>query len=341
MDKKESSPTDIVRKGGEETQLHGENSAIDIVTSGDELRDVFSRVQHNLNVVHINCQSISAHYMQMLSTFNSNAIDAILVSETFLKPTTNSDEFSLPGFALIRNDREDKGGGGVAIYLRKEISSKIVESSPSNYSMSAEHLFIEILYKGTKVLLGVYYSPSLRINYFAQLKNLLEKHRRKYEYFITMGDFNTDLIKNDRRSKKLLNIIDDYDLYVLPLRQTHFAPHKQASKLDLIIVSSICDVEKYGQLAGCFSYHDILYLSYRLKIKDEVPIAPLTTQTGDGEPFWQSTRVREALARQLKAMKKYKISQLTDDFTEYTTCREQVKKLETEFKRERKKCVTI
>ena len=227
----------------------------------------FSTCLKNFNVIHINAQSIPAHFPDMLASFESCNIHAILVSESWLKPCLPSSCYSLPGFQLIRNDRIGKGGGGVAIYLRSHISCSIVSSSiqppPAD---SAEHLLIEVLMSHTRILLGVFYSPSPLNNYFISLENLLEEMLPLYSHSILMGDFNTCLLKDDTRSKKLLAITESCNLHILPLSATHVSPGCNPSLLDLIMVSSTDFVSKHGQCpADAFSFHDLIYLSYNIR----------------------------------------------------------------------------
>lgn len=106
----------------------------------------------------------------------STNIHAILVSETFLKPCLPLTSFALPGFHLIRNDRTEKGGGGVAIYIRSHIPFSILDKSPSPYSRTSEHLIIQVLFGTLKLLLGVFYSPSSQKNYFEKFEELLENY---------------------------------------------------------------------------------------------------------------------------------------------------------------------
>lgn len=231
----------------------------------DDVSSVFSNYPNNLNVVHINAQSIPAHYPDLLATFTNENIDAILVSESFLKPSLPSLQFSLPGYILIRNDRTGKGGGGVAVYLRSNICYKIISCSPSAYNESAEYMILEITRNFSKILLIVLYSPSLHIDYFNLLENLLHDYCPLYRDIIILGDFNTCILKSDTRANKLLNILSSFNLHLLPLSATHKSPNCTPSLLDLIIVSMPSNVNIHGQFPSCFSYHDLIYLSYNIR----------------------------------------------------------------------------
>ena len=233
----------------------------------DVLENTFSDVPKNFNVVHINAQSIPAHYPDMLLAFDNKNIHAVLVSETWFSPCLLSTSFSLPGFQLFRNDRINRAGGGVAIYVRSSIPCSVVNiSPPTSSSDTAQHMFLELTLSHTKVLLGVFYSPSLRVDYFLTLEKLLEDLTPGYSHSILMGDFNTCLLKNDQRSKRLISVIESSDLHILPHGATHFFPNCTPSLLDLTIVSSVNHVAKHGQCAAdAFSYHDLLFLSYKIR----------------------------------------------------------------------------
>lgn len=109
------------------------------------LVDTFSNFPKKFYVLHINTQSVPAHYPDLLASFDCDNVHAILISETLLKPCLPTSSFSIPNFHLIHNDCIGKGGGGVAIYIRNHIPFTIVSKSPSEYSETAEHIFIEIL----------------------------------------------------------------------------------------------------------------------------------------------------------------------------------------------------
>lgn len=307
------------------------------------LHQVFLKFLYYLNVVHINAQSISRHHLEFLATFGrAHNIDAILVSETFLKPTMDSIRYSLPGFKLIRNDREGKPGGGVAIYLRQDIDFNFVAHSSPHYSKSAEHLFIEIYLRGTKVLLGVYYNPSMHINYLPSFEDLLMHLRPQYKHILILGDFNTCLLKDNKRSQSLKRILQSYNLHLPNLQPTHFAPKTKPSLLDLIIVSDHSKLMKHGQLTGCFSHHDILFVSYKVPSPKKNLYYNFnieTTVTGNQQPatvsipLWRTPAVRQALCRQLKAKKILKRKRTSSLLHTYQRCRNDVKKFEDKHKR--------
>lgn len=234
-------------------------------TLGDTLRQNFNISSNQLlNVCHINAQSIPSHYNDLLEAFCGTNVHAILISESWFKPHLLSTSYSLPGFILIRNDRVDKRGGGVAIYLRSDLPYTVVKQSSHN-SYTAEYLFLEVRVKGVKTILGVVYCPP-SVDYFSDLESALESLGSEYVHHIIMGDFNTDLLTpTSPRTLKLQNIIKSMGLHILPLHATHHNPNVD-TWLDLMLISSLSLIATHGQCsAPGFSRHDAIFVSYILK----------------------------------------------------------------------------
>lgn len=233
---------------------------------GEQLHESFSNSKNNLNICHINAQSIPSHYSDLLNTFTINSLHACLVSESFLKPSLPSSSFSLPGFNLIRNDRIGKGCGGVAIYIRTELKYKILATSPQTYSGSLEYIFIEVTINPTvRVLLGVVYAPPT-IDYFSTLELLLETHSPQYDHVVIMGDFNTCPLRQDIRAKKLINLTSSVNISILDLNTTYHV-NDSHSWLDHILTRDKTRITCHGQLAAPgFSHHDLLFASYKISI---------------------------------------------------------------------------
>ncbi|KAJ0182642.1 hypothetical protein K1T71_002011 [Dendrolimus kikuchii] len=252
-----------------------DDSFSSIPSLNDILTAQFSDKTRNFNAVHINAQSIPAHFTDMLATFNCMNIHAILVSESWLKPVLSSTSYILPGYRLIRNDRVGSRGGGVAIYLRDHVPFKIINLSTQPPPPDAgEHIFIEVEMQHTKVLVGVYYCPSSSINFFPSFENLLENLVPTYAHTIIMGDFNTCLLKDDNRSISFKSTSESCNLSVLPLCATHHSPNSNPTLLDLMLVSCPDLVSNHGQYsADAFSYHDLIFLSYQVrppKVKSKI-----------------------------------------------------------------------
>ncbi|CAG9132815.1 unnamed protein product [Plutella xylostella] len=247
-------------------------SADDDLTLGQVLSKDFAPHSKQLNVCHINAQSIPAHYSELLDTFSSGTSHAILVSESWLKPTLPSTSYCLPGYILVRNDREGCRGGGVAIYLKSNILYKVLAHSQAR-NAPAEYLLLE-LNLGCKVLLGVVYCPPTN-DYFSSLESVLEIHVSNYSHHLVMGDFNTDLLVSDSRSRKLLSIVDSVNLKVLPLMATHHS-NTSDTLIDLILSSDDSLIATHGQhLAPGFSRHDLIFCSYKIRIPKAKPVVLL------------------------------------------------------------------
>ncbi|KAL4720530.1 hypothetical protein ACJJTC_014840, partial [Scirpophaga incertulas] len=90
-------------------------------TNSPSLNEQLSSIFHprDLNIAHINAQSVPSHYFELLVSFNNISLDILMISETFLKPSLQSTQYSIPGYVLVRNDRTGKGGGGVAMAKRR------------------------------------------------------------------------------------------------------------------------------------------------------------------------------------------------------------------------------
>lgn len=251
------------------------HSALDLDSSSDSvstsfslserLNQHFSDFKKHFNICHINAQSIPQHFHELYDTFHSTPINAILISESWLNPSYSSTLCSLPGYVLLRNDRVNKRGGGVALYLQSNIPHKVLAASPSPYTGSIEFIMLEVVVNGTKIFLGVVYCPP-SINYFSDFESLVSLYCAEYSHHIIMGDFNTDVLKDTNRTRDLQAILRSNCLHLLPLNPTHHNDSTEDTLLDLMLVSSLAHVVDHGQfLAPGFSRHDLIYLSYNVK----------------------------------------------------------------------------
>ena len=72
------------------------------------------------NVNHLT--SSKFEQIKLLLTTNSDCIDILFLTETFLKPSSCDSLYNIPGFTLLRKDRLHKAGGGVAVYCSNALT---------------------------------------------------------------------------------------------------------------------------------------------------------------------------------------------------------------------------
>ena len=117
-------------------------------------------VPHNiLKISHANVRSVKTpgklDELHMLA--NTEKIDILTLSETWLDNTFPSELLSIEGFGIpIRKDRKVGPGGGVAIYARDWLPcTRRADLEADN----SECLWVEFRLDFGLVLLGVYYRP--------------------------------------------------------------------------------------------------------------------------------------------------------------------------------------
>ena len=157
-----------------------------------EIKDV----QHlkGIKMVHLNIRSILKSMDQIRQNFNG--MDLILISETWLGPAIPDAALAIPGYNLIRQDRnhpEGKKGGGLCVYIKSTFKIEIMDECFNKVTDDYELVGITIKDPYIKPfnVLGIYRPPSGRQQVFMKylnenLTNLISDRR---ELFL-IGDFN-------------------------------------------------------------------------------------------------------------------------------------------------------
>lgn len=97
-------------------------------------------------------------FEELSSIISDFQFDIIGISETWLSNGISSDRYKLPGYDLIRSDRQGTcGGGGVAIFIRNTINFRVY--SLNEVDSGLEHLCVIIKSKGVRLGVCVIYRP--------------------------------------------------------------------------------------------------------------------------------------------------------------------------------------
>ena len=71
-----------------------------------------------------NIRSIVSKTDELTYYLSSNNISVAALTETWLKDTMATEFFEIDGYSMIRNDRNGRRGGGVAVYIKNSLSYK-------------------------------------------------------------------------------------------------------------------------------------------------------------------------------------------------------------------------
>ena len=129
-----------------------------------ELKKVRLKNPKNLIIGNQNINSISRKFNQ-LKCLITNRVDILVLTETKLDETFITCRFLIDGFSSpFTLDRNQKGGG-ILIYVRGDIPSKLLIKH--SFPNDIEALFVEINVRKSKWLLfGTYHPPSQNDQYY-------------------------------------------------------------------------------------------------------------------------------------------------------------------------------
>lgn len=216
---------------------------------------VLTKYKNGFNVCHINAQSLHNKIDELRLLFENSNMDAICISETWLKKDIGDSLYAINGYMLFRHDRV-KHAGGVAIYLKNSIACKV--NCISEIEEKVEYIFLEICQGDNKLLLGCVYRKNRSIN-IMPLITRLENITLMFPNILIAGDFNSNILIDTclTNAMKSLNLVP-----VNSSTPTHFSSSTN-TLLDLFFVESSSKVLHYNQLSvPSFSKHDLIFVSY-------------------------------------------------------------------------------
>ena len=161
--------------------------------------------QHCISIIHSNIRSIR----NKLEFIKNNLLDfdILCFTETHLDASIDSNSLSLSNAydAPYRKDRTNHGGG-LLIYLNTNIISQRMTNLEIYWN---ESIWIKIKQKSESFLLGVLYSPKTSdVKFFEQLNLNIEAALEISKRVIIVGDFNDDLLNDNKHYLKDVLLIN-------------------------------------------------------------------------------------------------------------------------------------
>ncbi|XP_046748859.1 uncharacterized protein LOC124412786 [Diprion similis] len=242
----------------------------------DRVIKAFPRVDQFavLNVCSLNAQCLMAHFCEFKEFFKVNPYHVIGVVETWLCDAIPDHQVVLPGYVLLRVDRHSKRGGGVAVFVRKELNARLLSSSIGAVdAILPEYLIAEVWGPSQhKILIAIVYRPP-KAGYMCTFEDDYIARMVNYKFACVLGDFNADLLFNNDKAVRLRDFFVKTGISIVPLRPTTHTVDAN-TWIDVCAVSHFAALESWGQSGQPFlSSHDLIY--FCLKHKHPKPVRRL------------------------------------------------------------------
>ena len=157
-------------------------------------------------------------------------IDVLLVSETKIDDSFPNGNFLIDGFSTPYRLDRNSNGGGLMLFVRKDICSNLVEPDEK----PIEDFYGELNLRNDKWLLNCSYNPHKNNigNHLKALSDFLDSHSSTYEKILILGDFNVEA--DDQNMK---TFCDSYSLTSLIKQPTCYKNPSHPKCIDLILTN--------------------------------------------------------------------------------------------------------
>ena len=226
----------------------------------------------SFSVLHLNVRSLNKNFKHFKDFFASLKLkfSVLCFSETWAEEDISKNSlFQLEGYNLIHQNRKDRKGGGLAIFVDKIFTFKLRDDLSIN-SNSIESLTIEIFNKKTKniILSAIYRPPDGDLeageNY---LRDILSKTIKTKKTIIFAGDFNLNVLHydQDKKNQNFVILLFEFGMILTTNRPTRVC-RSSATAIDHVITNCVLNSEfKSSIIKVDISDHFPIVFSFKLK----------------------------------------------------------------------------
>lgn len=143
------------------------------------------------------------------------------LNETFLNETVQDFEICIPGYHVIRRDRKDRQGGGVAVYIKSNISFIRHTNLETD---RIEAIWFEIILTHIKNLMCcvLYRPPDSGTEWYDHFHEMIAVPCNNFSDLVIIGDFNLNLLGgNNSRWLLDLEMYNLKQIIKVPTRETN------------------------------------------------------------------------------------------------------------------------
>ena len=219
MDKKSHS-CETPNKGSTESAQTGDPKEI--------LKNLRLKNVNRLICAQLNINSLRNKFESLINIINNN-IDILMISETKLDISFPTGQFHIHGFSEPYRFDRNSSGGGILLYIREDIPSKLILTK-----MTIEGFFVEINLRKKRWLLCCSYNPKkpLISEHLNEIGKNLDLLLSKYDNFMLIGDLNAEPTE-----AAVSDFCEIYNLKHLIKDKTCFKNPTKPTCIDLIVTN--------------------------------------------------------------------------------------------------------
>ena len=168
----------------------------------------FKQIDANENEFRLAClntRSLFPKLDEVVNFVKTYNFSVFVVNESWLDESVGDLNIQIPGYNVVRRDR-NRQGGGVCIYVMSNLKYTVL----NGYGIDIESAWICVNIDSGKVVVGtVYRPPSADKLYDDSILNELEKITAMYENVILLGDLNIDCLKKGLSQTNFIGHLED------------------------------------------------------------------------------------------------------------------------------------
>ena len=197
---------------------------------------------------HLNINSLVNKFDSLIGQV-AGSTNILMVSETKIDESFTKGQVIIEGFGVPYRVDWNGDGGGIMLFVRKDISSKLLSIENS----LTWHFFVEINLRKKKWLLSCSYNPDRENieNHLETLSNNLVLYSFSYENLIIIGDFNICV-----EDISMSGFCDTFDFKSIIKGATCYQNLENPSSIGLILTNNPRSLRISGVIeAGLLDFH--------------------------------------------------------------------------------------
>lgn len=219
------------------------------------------------DICHVNTRSLLGHFDQFKDFFLDNEFHFIGVTESWLHADIDDNLVRLDNYNSVRNDRVDRRGGGVIVYIRKGFKFEVILRESQDF---IEIIWVKVFVKKETFIIATIYRPPNTDSsaFFSTFEDTLIDIYATYDNIFCLGDFNINMLNVDSTlTSNLLTLIEPLNLVQIMDEPTRIT-ESTASLIDLILTNSE-NITGKGTIDCPFSDHLIIFCQVKCTMENK------------------------------------------------------------------------